>query len=1155
MNDSNDSTQRIACSEDACNQHPSIRASVGTRPSAGYILALTEPSSEFGVSEHVAEEINRTEDQLRLQERSHAVSGMAEAQEARVHTPFEPRYPAVTHSSARNQKLKQACARRKSLGNSTTPSRGDRLLRASTGSGDLIEEVLRERDRMAREWGEEHPDEGNSSSCQQEQEQPNQPVIGAVSVPGIGVESAHDEAQDFHEMHHDEEDNCPNLLIEATLVEEASTEFATSAPSLSDIESGNLPTLAEAKALDDKEMATSCLRSKTGKLIIALVLLTMTVMVVVLTVGMSMRRETTGSTSSFPSIAPTSSYVQKLARDLNLTDATMSTISQDLESPQAQALKWLIQDPNYPSLSLLQKTQRFPLAVLYYSTQGQNWTNSTNFLDYQSRECSWHLSAGPGTCYDGIISTIYWDGNNLNGTIPQEIAVLKDSLSVLSLSANNLKGAIPSELGLMSSIFRLSAKDCQLSNTLPTELGGLFSLVMLDFRNNSLSGTIPRELAALDTIHSVELSANALTGSVPAEMIRQPSRFHVDLSNNQLSGSIPTEFNTTNRLEALLLGSNNIQGTIPSEIGFATSMGRLDLSFNEISGQIPSEIQALTGLSSLLVGSNMISGELPTSLGLMHELCELDFKNNRLQGTMPPSLTGLCFGEQSITPSENATHTTVLGVAVLEAELLNEIIGLLERIGKEASSILTKFDGLEDVVVGVLQQRYELDDSYIWLDLKFAIQFSIGHLPSKAMLTNALFGSPGIFFDYEFDSTKRAPIGVFQANVQPFQFDISNNAISGSLPPSLFANIPMIHHFNAGSNSLTGIIPTEVGAASTMTMLSLAHNKIEGSIPSELGQLGALTMLDLSHNMLSNQIPQECRNLRSLQSLNLGSNRVVGTLDAVFQGRYINETNAMPRARVHGSTAGAALCHIDVSNNSLSGTLPTEVGSLCLRDVYTGDTTLTMALRIEYDFWHWIVPGMPDEDVIETLQNQTSQFLGNLFGRNFPDLQSVHLRYLDGSFGSNETHTSLSLDFLVAVTTDDSPMSIQDLVRVLGDEGAVQDYIRYYINSYDLLGSRFDGITSVAFLVDETVDPLATLPPVTLDVSFNNLSGKIPSELAYLSTLDSHVNLLGNMFSGVLPIQLCPWHCDSRHKNASESSGNLMVDCQQVVCDCNCSDF
>lgn len=98
------------------------------------------------------------------------------------------------------------------------------------------------------------------------------------------------------------------------------------------------------------------------------------------------------------------------------------------------------------------------------------------------------------------------------------------------------------------------------------------------------------------------------------------------------------------------------------------------------------------------------------------------------------------------------------------------------------------------------------------------------------------------------------------------------------------------------------------------------------------------------------------------------------------------------------------------------------------------------------------------------------------------------------------------------------------------------------------------------------------LPKITrLDLSNNNLQGSIPSELVYLRFVPNFsINLFGNDFTGSLPLELCPWLCDTNaameeaaSMNATSNipaasstatdNGRLYVDCTQIDCACNCT--
>jgi hypothetical protein len=72
-------------------------------------------------------------------------------------------------------------------------------------------------------------------------------------------------------------------------------------------------------------------------------------------------------------------------------NATLEQLT-DAESPQSQALAWLVADPNLPTYDDAQVLQRFALAVFYYAANGPEWDNygrGTQWLNYSRHECDW----------------------------------------------------------------------------------------------------------------------------------------------------------------------------------------------------------------------------------------------------------------------------------------------------------------------------------------------------------------------------------------------------------------------------------------------------------------------------------------------------------------------------------------------------------------------------------------------------------------------------------------------------------------------------------------------------------------------------------------------------------------------------------------------
>jgi len=94
-------------------------------------------------------------------------------------------------------------------------------------------------------------------------------------------------------------------------------------------------------------------------------------------------------------------------------------------TPQHQALIWLSGNVNYPYFSNEAKIQRYSLATFYFSTDGDKWNANNGWLS-DADECSeW---ANVVCTSRGSVSELALSNNELEGTIPEELAMLSDSL-------------------------------------------------------------------------------------------------------------------------------------------------------------------------------------------------------------------------------------------------------------------------------------------------------------------------------------------------------------------------------------------------------------------------------------------------------------------------------------------------------------------------------------------------------------------------------------------------------------------------------------------------------------------------------------------------------------------------------------------------------
>ena len=229
-------------------------------------------------------------------------------------------------------------------------------------------------------------------------------------------------------------------------------------------------------------------------------------------------------------------------------------------------------------------TDRDVLIALYDATDGDNWTNNTNW------------------CSDKPLSE--WYGVYVN-EIRDENEVI-----YLSLSNNNLVGSLPEEIGY------------------------LVNLQGLDLDDNRLIGEIPASIGKMQQLGSLYMSGNQLTGEIPSEICDLPNLEVFKLYDNQLSGEIPSEFSNLSKLRYCYLYNNQLIGSIPPELGKLSDLRTLDLQNNQLAGEIPSELGNLSNLEDLSLSNNQLTGSIPESLGNLSNLEYCYLYGNQLTGVV-----------------------------------------------------------------------------------------------------------------------------------------------------------------------------------------------------------------------------------------------------------------------------------------------------------------------------------------------------------------------------------------------------------------------------------------------------------------------------------------------------------------------------------------
>ncbi|XP_062028464.1 probable LRR receptor-like serine/threonine-protein kinase At3g47570 [Rosa rugosa] len=113
--------------------------------------------------------------------------------------------------------------------------------------------------------------------------------------------------------------------------------------------------------------------------------------------------------------------------------------------------------------------------------------------------------------------------------------------------------------------------------------------------------------------------------------------------------------------------------------------------------------------------------------------------------------------------------------------------------------------------------------------------------------------------------------------------DISHNKLSGDIPSQVIGLSSFSLLLNLSQNSLTGILPAEVGKLKNIKILDISNNNLTGGIPEIIGGCLILEFLYLQGNHFQGIIPSSLAALRGLQYLDLSRNNLSGYIPKDLQ--------------------------------------------------------------------------------------------------------------------------------------------------------------------------------------------------------------------------------------------------------------------------------
>ncbi|XP_058743197.1 receptor-like protein EIX2 isoform X1 [Vicia villosa] len=346
-------------------------------------------------------------------------------------------------------------------------------------------------------------------------------------------------------------------------------------------------------------------------------------------------------------------------------------------------------------------------------------------------------------------------------------------------------------------------------------------------------------------------------------------------------------------------------------------------------------------------------------------------------------------------------------------------------------------------------------------------------------------------------------------------FNISGNRFLFNTFRELFGSLTNLRILDLSHNFLEGTIPHHLGNLSHLQHLDLSDNFLDGTIPRHLGNLSHLQYLDLSGSGLVGIIPHQLGGLSSLQELYLGYN---------FGLKFEDKNNHVGGQWLSNLTL---LTHLDLSTipnlNSSHAWMQTiaklpkiqelKLSTCALSDLYLHSlshslfnfsTSLTI-LDLSFNtfssskIFEWVFNATSNLIDLDLSDNKFNGTILYDFGNIQNPLERLDLsnNELQGGVPESIRHicTLQSLDLDITKLNEDISTILHKL----------SGCARYSLQHLSLFYNQITG----------TLPNLSIFPSlITLDLSSNMLSGKVPDEIP--KSLESLI-FYSNSLEGGIP--------------------------------------
>ncbi|RYQ79202.1 hypothetical protein Ahy_Scaffold6g107907 [Arachis hypogaea] len=425
----------------------------------------------------------------------------------------------------------------------------------------------------------------------------------------------------------------------------------------------------------------------------------------------------------------------------------------------------------------------------------------------------------------------------------------------------------------------------------------------------TISSSLPHTLTNLTSLQKLSFRNCELYGEFPVGIFYLPNLTSLNFAENQnLQGALPASIGNLTNLALLALGDNSFHGEIPQSLFRLENLEQLSLSYNFFEGQLALDM--------------FLKLKMLNALGLSVNKLTLFSQNRNVNVTILPPIQSLGLsGLENLTVLD-LSHNTLEGQ--IELDMLSKLqkltsLGLgggnkLYFLEGKNSSNVTFPSQIQTLILGscnlvhfpnFTQHLQELTDLYLsnntiktipsWLWNKTTLQTLV---ISNSLLIGEI--SPSI------------------CNLQSLVvLDLSSNNLVGMIPSCLGTFSRSLQVLDLAANKLIGNIPQTYVKGNALQFIDFSSNKLYGQLPRTLVNCRMLEFLDVRHNHFNDSFPFWLGSLPKLKVVFLSDNQFHGAIMCPLKYTF-------PQLRIIDLSQNGLtfLDFLNVFFNNLSGPIP-----------------------------------------------------------------------------------------------------------------------------------------------------------------------------------------------------------------------------------------